>query len=669
MKGFIKTWAVIGLSLATDYSRAAPPPPEAFGRKPALTAVALNPAGTRLAWIADEGDKPSVVVHDLTTNKTLRKVGVADGVKLWNVRWANDETLLVEQSTTQTVDVNYKLTEEYQRWIALDATGGPNRMLLMNDEARQWAPGSYILRIRTASPGKIYMSSWDWLATRYRQETGSRLAGKRSDSGWVFNVYEVDLRTGNGRLMASGTQFTSDWLVDEAGELFVRSEYHPKEDQFTIAVKNDSVWRKIYDVRGCPQLSLIGFTADRRSVLTLGRACQDEAAKLWSLPLDGSAPTLVYANAELELESVLTDPLDGTVLGVGLGGAAQPVHWLDPQWEKRNQALQKSFKAKWVAFVSRSLDGSKLVARVEDEHVPPTYYLVDYAARKADIINEAYPQLAGLKLADVRQFKYTARDQYALLAYLTLPPDVAAERLPLVVMPHGGPHARDEPGFDWLAQFLASRGYAVLQPQFRGSTGFGLAHEEAGNRQWGLRMQDDVTDAVRAIIDAGIADPKRVCIAGWSYGGYAALAGAAFTPDLYACAVSIAGVADLPAQIGFDVKGTWGRESEAFHDLRQQIGEPTDAQVIARSPARAAAAVRAPVLLIHGVDDTVVPITQSQLMARALAAAGKDHEFIELQGEDHWMWSKSSSRIRTLIELERFLGRHIGLAAGATAAH
>jgi dipeptidyl aminopeptidase/acylaminoacyl peptidase len=209
----------------------------------------------------------------------------------------------------------------------------------------------------------------------------------------------------------------------------------------------------------------------------------------------------------------------------------------------------------------------------------------------------------------------------------------------------------------------------VLQPQFRGSTGFGLAHEEAGNRQWGLRMQDDVTDAVRAIIDAGIADPKRVCIAGWSYGGYAALAGAAFTPDLYACAVSIAGVADLPAQIGFDVKGTWGRESEAFHDLRQQIGEPTDAQVIARSPARAAAAVRAPVLLIHGVDDTVVPITQSQLMARALAAAGKDHEFIELQGEDHWMWSKSSSRIRTLIELERFLGRHIGLAAGATAAH
>ncbi|HUQ12090.1 MAG TPA: alpha/beta fold hydrolase [Steroidobacteraceae bacterium] len=669
MDGFLKLAVSVGLVLATNYSLAAPPPIEAFGRKPALLDVDMNPAGTRLAWITEEGDKPFVIIHDLATAKTLRRVGVPAGVKLWSVKWANDETLLVEQTFTQTVDVDYRLTQEYQRWIAMEATGTENRMLLMNDEARQWSPGSHVLQVRTKSPGKIHMASWDWLATRYREETGTRLSGKRSDSGWVYNVYEVDLRSGDGRVLESGTQYTTDWVVDEAGTLFVRSDYRPKEDEYVISVKDGGSWRKIYDVKNCHQLGLVGFSPDKKNLLALGRACNEQITKLWSMPVDGSAPTVLYADAALDLEHAFADPLDGSLLGVGLGGPLQPIHWLDPQWEKRNLALQKSFNAKWVSVVSRSQDGTKLIARVEDEHLPATYYLVDYGAKKADIINEAYPQLVGVKLADVRQFNYEARDKYALLAYLTVPVGVPEKNLPLVVMPHGGPHSRDDPGFDWLSQFLASRGYAVIQPQFRGSTGFGIEHQNAGDRQWGLRMQDDVTDAVRAVIDAGIADAKRVCIVGWSYGGYAALAGAAFTPDLYACAVSIAGISDLPSQIGFDIKGSWGRESDVFHDLRRQIGEPTDAAVIAKSPARAAASVRAPILLIHGADDTVVPIIQSQRMARALAAAGKPFELIELKNEDHWMWTKSSSRIRTLTELDRFLGKHIGTLRPTTAAN
>lgn len=665
MGGYRKLGTLLGLLLVVGSVLAAPPPIEAFGRKPSLLDVDINPAGTRLAWIAEESDKPFVLVHDLATGKTLRKVGVPEGVKLWSVKWANDDTLLVEQTVVRTLDVDYTFTGEFQRWIALDATGGENRMLLMNDEARQWSTGSTLLSVRTATPGKVHMASWDWLATRHRVETGTRLAGKRSDSGWVYNVYEVDLRTGNGRVLESGTQFTTDWLVDPAAAVFVRSEHRPKEDEFTIAVKDGSTWRKLYQVKGCDRHALLAFSADRKNVLTLGRACNESATKIWSMPLDGSAPAVLFSH-ELDIEYVMTDRFDDRLLGVRLGGPSQPVHWLDEQSEKRNLALQKSFHAKRVTFVSHSQDLAKLIARVEDEHLPPVYYLVDYRAKKADIINEAYPLLAGMKLASVRLIEYAARDQYPLVAYLTLPAGLTEKNLPLVVMPHGGPHGRDDPGFDWLSQFLASRGYAVLQPQFRGSTGFGLDHELAGDRQWGLRMQDDVTDAVRAVLDSGIADPKRVCIVGWSYGGYAALAGAAFTPDLYACAASIAGVTDLPSQIGYDVKGSWGRDSEIFHDLRKLIGEPTDAQVIAKSPARAAASVRAPILLIHGADDTVVPIEQSQRMARALAAAGKPHQLIELANEDHWMWSKSSSRIRTLTELERFLGEHIG-TPGASA--
>jgi dipeptidyl aminopeptidase/acylaminoacyl peptidase len=193
----------------------------------------------------------------------------------------------------------------------------------------------------------------------------------------------------------------------------------------------------------------------------------------------------------------------------------------------------------------------------------------------------------------------------------------------------------------------------VLRPQFRGSTGFGDAFRRAGYRQWGARMQDDVTDGVKAMIADGIADAHRICIVGGSYGGYAALAGAALTPDLYRCAISVNGVADLPAMIGW-VKAQNGAESDSLAYWISNIGSPFDRQVIARSPVNGADRIRIPVLLMHGVDDTVVPIGQSESMARALAAAGRPFEFIRLPGEDHWL-SRSETRLRVLTEIEAFI--------------
>jgi dipeptidyl aminopeptidase/acylaminoacyl peptidase len=645
--------------LSMSMAQAAVPPIEAFGRKPAMVTVDINPAGTRLAWIEDDGKAARVVIHEIATDKTLRVVNTEPKTKLWTVKWANDDTILIKESSTHSTNLDRLSTAEWTRWFAVNASGGSDRMLLMREGAREWVSGATLLRAHTAKPQKVFMSTWDWLATRYREETGSRLTGGRKDDGWVYNAYEVDLQSGKGRMIESGTQYTTDWLIDDTGELAARSDYNPKYDRFNIFVKDGAAWRSIYEVTNCESQNLISFTADKKSLLSLGRACGDERNKLWSMPLDGSPMKALLEDPALDVEGVYLDPIGNALLGVSLGGPGQPSRWLDPQTEKRVNGLHKSFGARWVSLAGHSANGQRVIALVEDETHPPIYYLVDYDAKKADIVNEAYPLLTDVRLGAVRDFSYVARDQYPLIAYLTLPPDAAEKNLPLVVMPHGGPEARDEPGFDWLAQFLASRGYAVLQPQFRGSTGFGQAHINAGRRQWGLRMQDDVTDGVRALIATGLADPGRVCIVGWSYGGYAALAGAAFTPDLYACAVSIGGISDLPALIGYATKSHGGRESDVFRDVRLQIGEPTDPQVIAMSPARSAQTVRAPILLIHGVDDTVVPISQSKGMALALHAAGKPYEFVELQGEDHWMMTSSSSRIRTLTELERFLGKHL----------
>jgi cephalosporin-C deacetylase-like acetyl esterase len=204
---------------------------------------------------------------------------------------------------------------------------------------------------------------------------------------------------------------------------------------------------------------------------------------------------------------------------------------------------------------------------------------VDFSAGTADIVWEQYPDLAGATLGEVRTISYQARDNATIPAYVTIPPGVKPENLPLVVLPHGGPEARDYPTFDWQAQFLATRGYAVLQPQFRGSTGFGEEYRKAGYRQWGGVMQNDITDGVKALIEQGLADPRRICIFGASYGGYAALAGAAFTPGLYACAVSVNGISDLPGLIG-QIERRSGAGSDALAMAAYHIGSPFDKNVI-----------------------------------------------------------------------------------------
>jgi dipeptidyl aminopeptidase/acylaminoacyl peptidase len=223
-------------------------------------------------------------------------------------------------------------------------------------------------------------------------------------------------------------------------------------------------------------------------------------------------------------------------------------------------------------------------------------------------------------------------------------------------MPHGGPNERDMIGFDWWAQFLANRGYAVFQPNYRGSMGYGLKFKAAGDVQWGRKMQDDITDGVKKLIEDGTVDPRRICIVGASYGGYAALAGAAFSPDLYACAVSFAGVSDLHS---FEL---WQERRQGKYWPYKNFTEHIAASVAdadAVSPALHADQVRIPVLLMHAANDITVPIEQSEEMRDALKKAGKDVTYVKMDGDDHY-FSLSSTRIGMLKETERFLAAHIG---------
>lgn len=635
------------------------PPIAAFGKVAAMTHVVLSPNGQELAWIDNSGAHQAVEVIDLAKNARLVRMESDAELKIRDLDWADDDVLLIHNSLTRSIPLSNGDMSAPVDWLrikALNVRTRKSEILLQQGGDFSVVTGANLLALRTDTPGKVVMASWDFAATKYRQETGSRLTGGRKDSGWTNNLYEVDTKTGAGRALAQGSPFTDDWVVDGKGQPVARIEWEPQAEHFSVLHRRGQGWTKIFELETSRPPAVVGVTADG-TALWMFAALEHSHRALWRLPVDGSTPQISIKDDEYDISAPIFDPYTRELLGAWRGGPEPEARWIDEKAQQRSESLRKTFGGSFAHVIGRSADNTRVLVDVSTTTKPSTYYLIDYERGAADIVGEEYPALAGVTLGEVRVISYKARDGYEIPAYLTLPPGIEPKQLPLIALPHGGPQARDELGFDWLAQFLASRGYAVIQPQFRGSTGLGEAHAKAGYRQWGGLMQDDVTDAVKAMVEQGLADPDRICIAGGSYGGYAALAGAAFTPEMYACAISINGVSDLPLMLGYE-KLTTGSESNSVAYWAEHIGSPTDENVIAKSPARAVKRIRAPILLLHGSSDTVVPPLQAQVMIKALQAAGKAHKFVELPGEDHWL-SRSDSRIRVLTEMETFLAEQL----------
>jgi dipeptidyl aminopeptidase/acylaminoacyl peptidase len=289
----------------------------------------------------------------------------------------------------------------------------------------------------------------------------------------------------------------------------------------------------------------------------------------------------------------------------------------------------------------------------------PAYALVDLDTKSARYLSDVYIGLTADGVSERRPIKYKAADGTQISAYLTTPRGKDPKNLPLVVLPHGGPKARDTLEFDWWSQALASRGYAVLQPNFRGSSGYGWRFVAAGFGQWGKAMQTDLSDGVRHLAKDGVIDPKRVCIAGASYGGYAALAGATLDKDVYRCAASVAGPSDLKRMLTDSNRGYASSNNSTQRFWLRFMGADglKDPDLAALSPAKLADQVKIPILLIHGKDDTVVPYVQSTLMADALTKAGKPVKLVTLPSEDHWL-SRGATRLQMLTALVEFLEKN-----------
>ncbi len=619
--------------------------------------VRLTPDGKTVAFAGYRGGKRLVSIVDLSTGNYLRELLPDSELKLRDLNWADNRTLLMTISKTLSVnaDVRARRKYEFSRIVAVDTDGGGQRILLMTQPNRQLVTGAELLRTQTGRPETVIMSSWNYLAVKQKDATGSRLAGGRKDAGWLYSLFEVSSRTGIGRALEAGTPFTLRWVVDGQGRAVGRSDWNPSDRDFQVVANSGGKWKAVYSSNSPDELQPEGLTADKSALVALGTRGGDRI-RAWRIPLDGSEITLMFDGNE-DVERMVEDRFTGAPAGFRLGGLEPTIHWLDPKLEAIQTTIGRAFPNKIVEIYDRSQDYGRILARVEGASSPPAYYLIDLAKGTADMVGEAYPELAAATLGTYRAIYYKARDGVTIPAYLTLPPGREPPGLPLVVLPHGGPQSRDDSGFDWWAQFIATRGYAVLQPQFRGSTGFGADLQRAGTREWGRAMQDDITDGVQSLVDEQIVDGSRVCIVGSSYGGYAALAGAAFTPDQFACAASINGIADLPSLQGY-IRHRSGDESDELAAWQELVGRRYDDDLDAASPARSVQSIRVPILLIHGTDDTRVPFSQSESFAKLLKQHGKPHTLVKLQGEDHWL-STSSSRIEAMQALEGFLAAHL----------
>ena len=630
-------------------------PAEAFGTIPIFREPRLSPDGSHLAAIQSYKGRPVAVIYDLHAPKgTVPAIVESDEWFVADLRWVKaDALMLVIKSSQRAVDARMRT---WVRSLIVDPQGKNAHILMQNEQTLDNnTVTADVADIDPDDPSHVLMTLFRF----HDPKAGLQdIAGVRP---FYYDLLQVDVKTGTSHVMQEGRQDTFHWLTDGHGQVLGRLDHSNVSQADRLFLKSGGDFREAgqFQASGDEDAGVVGLSEDGRALVRMARNPQGYVALL-RRDMETGLETQLFAAADHDLMRPVLDEWTDRVIGAAYAIDKEEFFYFDPTRQALQRGVEQAFPGQSVSIVSSDRAARTLVVRLNSASMAPVYFLLDRTTHDMHPVARAYPALTDVALPEMKSWNYKARDGLSIPAYLTLPLGKPAKNLPLVVMPHGGPDARDVLGFDWWAQFLANRGYAVLQPNYRGSVGYGAGFTGAGLRQWGLKMQDDISDGVKKAIADGIADPKRVCIVGASYGGYAALAGAAFSPDLYACAVSFAGVADLPLMLRTEHRDH-GTDSQVSSFWASRIGSSDENwdQLVATSPARQAEKVRAPILLMHGEGDTTVRIDQSEEMASALKSAGKPVEFVRFPGEDHYL-NTTETRVRVLTETEKFLDKTIG---------
>lgn len=629
---------------------------KAFGSREDLRSMDISPSGQKLVMLRS-GPSASTVIEfvDLQAAKIVR-LADSDG-KPEKLHWCGfaGETKLVCQFGG--IDHYDNLLVGFSRLITLGTDGSPIKQMGQKASSRD-------MYIRQHDGTVI-----DWLPSQEGQvlmarnyvpegDTTGRLIS-RSKEG--LGVDSIDLATLKSSNVETPRKNVDYYLTDGRGNVrfmaFADTDHNSGQltgiYRYRYRTPGSREWRDLGSSNANTDegYTPLAIDADANALYALAKLNGRNA--LYRVALDGSgASTLVAQDPSVDIDNVLRLGDGQRVIGYTFADERRRSVYFDADLAKLQAALSKAIPDKpLIDFINASADGQKVLIRASADTNPGTFYRFDRATKKLEELALVRPALEGRALAKVQSITVTAGDGARIPAYLTLPVGSDGKNLPAVILPHGGPSARDEWGFDWLAQFLAARGYAVIQPNYRGSAGYGDAWLAKNGFQGWRTSIGDVTAAAKYLVSQGIADAQRLAIIGWSYGGYAALQSAASQPDLYKAAVAIAPVTDLE-QLQKDAEGFNNSDL-----VRSFVG--SGPHLVEGSPAKNAGAIRAPVLLVHGEMDANVLIGQTERMESALRSAGKPVEVLRYKGLDHQL-DDSDARTQMLTKIGELLDRTIG---------
>ena len=645
------------LTPATAFS-AEPPPVEAYGKLPFMSSARMSPDGKMVAAIVPVSGAPSIVIKHLDgTGQTIIPV---DGYTPDWIKWKNDHRLIGGIHRTARART-LKVLDVETRIAAVDPDGSHNVDIGKGRELRFTVVGhrqleSEVVDMLPGDPNHILLA----------------LGGHDG-----LNVEKVDVDTGKGNIVEYGKERIGRWVTDRSGTARVGNGIY-ETTQFTyVRDAGGGDFRKIEgtDANFGTPLWPLSFSSDPN--IFYAKAASSTGS--WGLVeydiAKGGFGRTIAGLPDSDTDVVMRDQQLAAYIAASDRSGVDKAVYLDPVWEHDIEAINHALPDTLNLIVDRTADGKRLLIFAQGRQEPGAYYVLDRNGAKPtlDVLGERYPNIDPAQVVAPKPITYTTRDGITVHGFVTLPREAGSRPIPFVVLPHGGPTARDTGYFDYLAQFLASRGYGVFQLNGRGSTGYGAKFEQAGLQQWGLRMQDDITDGTKWLIDQKMADPAKICIMGGGYGGYAALMGAATAPDLYRCAVSVDGIADLPA---------YAYTRHFFGARFAELARFDNGHMSDSSPVNLADKIKGSVLLVHGAQDWRYPVEESQSMESALNHAGKSVETLyfaddegrfprddddgtgDEYGTNSSLVSIEANRIAFLKATEAFLKKNIGPGPG-----
>ncbi|MGB9429618.1 MAG: S9 family peptidase [Gammaproteobacteria bacterium] len=665
----LATCFTFSLALVSAHAANTAPSVQAFFSYPQITEVEISPNGQYLAMVVADSktgeDRKGLVIMDLQSHKitaSFKTIGDQDIYQYW---WANDERVLMA-TATQTGSLDSPIPDG-QLW-AINVDGTQLKLLLgkMPSVSQEFT--------HVNSQHQIYFFG----RMLYIPAEGARqivvqaylpFAGRnQTDQAYVLNIYD-----GTVRNVAQSPAANGMLLTDNAGaiKLALGSNTLTGAAKFFYRASGNTLdWKDLSALYlgGDPAMALtrpLGFAADNHSIYWLGRT-PSSTLGLYALDPDTLKTTLLYDDPDYDVNDVIWSfdwQKTRHVIAVTTMPGLPALHILDGDAPKAGNlaSLYAAFPDQVVNITSNTRDGSEMVIYVHSDRNPGSYYLFNAKDSKVSLLFDVLPGIDPQKMAGLRPVTFKARDGVVLHGYLTLPLGSDGKNLPLILNPHGGPHGiRDEWGWDAETQFFAAHGYAVLQVNYRGSGGYGMQFQDMGYRHWGTSMQDDLADAVRWAVQQGYANPKRICIYGASYGGYAALENVIRYPHLYQCSVGYVGVYDLTllAHHG-DI------HHYASGDRYLDVALGNDQQALENmSPAYNAGKIDVPLFIIYGgADMRVVPENARELMS-ALDKAGKKYEMMYEPNEGHG-FAKPEHRFELYTRILQFFDKYIGSDATA----